>query len=104
MTGQEHQGLTILEWLGVFGSFASIISIIINVIQGLKRRELKRQLESVVFSAEGTLSSVQQEADNALTSHSVGRESSLRAIQAHAKTGKDTLSQFRKRFLKIERY
>ncbi len=103
MDGQIQQGLSTLEWIGVFGSFASIVSIIINVMLGIRNRDLKRQLEAIICSMEGVLASVEKEAAGALSSHYVHREKALKAIQAFGSTGKQTLGQLRKRYLQVKR-
>jgi len=103
MNETMHHGLSTLEWLGVIGSFASILSIVLNFVLGSRYGDLKKQLETVVVSIEGILGSIEDEADRALSSHAAHREKSLAAIRAHAGTGKVTVNQLRRRFLKIRR-
>lgn len=97
------EGLTPLEWVGVFGSFASIVSVILNVVLGLRNRDLKRHLESVVCSAEKSLGTLRLEADSALSKHPAHWESSLRAIQAQAADATQSLGQFRSRYLRVKK-
>ena len=93
--------LNILEFLGIIGSLASIISIIINISQGLQNRSLKRQLSSVICSCEDSFSQIEKNAHECISSHAANRLSYLKSIAANAHATKRYLSEIRSRILNI---
>ncbi len=94
--------------LYIVGAIASIISIPINIVQLLVNRSLKRERESlkreretIVCIGENALANVERDSNAALADHPANQTEHLKAILAHAETGKNSLSQVRRKQLSL---
>ena len=93
----QSQQLNALELLGIVGSIASILSIMVNIFQGIVNKHLKSDLGAVLSSSENALRMISNEASQALSSHAAAREGILKSILAGAQRTRETLTRFRLR-------
>ena len=90
-----------LEFLYIVGAFASIISIIVNVVQWQVNRALKRSLESTVCIGENALANIERDTKEAMSKHPADQSECMKAILAHAETGRTSLSHIRRKELAL---
>lgn len=90
-----------LENLYIVGAIASIISIIINIMQWQVNRTLKQSLNSTVCIGENALANIEREAREAMSKHPADQSECIKAILAHAETGRASLSQIRRKQLAL---
>lgn len=93
----QGEQLNALEWLGIVGSIASILSIILNIFQGIVNKHLRRDLGAVLSSSERVLQTISNEAEQGLSSHAAAHEGILKSILAGAQRTRETLTRFRLR-------
>ena len=91
----------LLTIVGLLGSIASIVSIVVNVLQWLANRTLKRSLDAAVCIGENAAADVERDAQNALGGHPAKHTEFLRSILAHAQGARSALSQIRRRQLRL---
>lgn len=90
-----------LDFLYILGAFASIISIIVNVVQWLTNRSLKRSLEAAVCIGEDALAKIERDTKDAMEQHPADQGECIRSILAHAETGRMALSHMRRKQLAL---
>ncbi|MDP8205343.1 MAG: hypothetical protein P9L92_01665 [Candidatus Electryonea clarkiae] len=95
-----QHSFTILEWLGIIGSIASIISIVLNIIQLNINKDLKKILDITVCSSESGFNSIKKSAEENLDGHAIEKSSNMKIIIATANQVTNTLSQIKIKWLK----
>jgi len=99
MITQTTSSLTFLEWLGIVGSIASLLSIFINIIQANSYTSLKKTLATILSSSESAFTNIADDSQKAIDLPVHNRIEVLMAINAKASQQNIVIKDISKRWI-----
>ena len=94
----KEGSLSAIEWIGILGSIASIISIGLNIFQASAYKALKKAFGMIMHSSGTAVETIAKESKAALEMHTYERADVLRTINGISTQAKDTIEQAKARW------